>query len=139
MKKKRVVKSIGAMVLALALVMAANLAWANNVTVLPPESYPYGMTYGQWGALWWQWELQAPVNKDPISDTTGAYGGNQPSNSVFFLAGSFGGGHIERKITVPVGQALFFPLYNGVLTYTEDVPAGLNPIDAEVWMRNTLV
>jgi len=127
MKRKRAIRLLLAMMLTVIVALTANLTWANGVTVLPPESYPYGMTYGQWGALWWQWELQAPINKDPVSDTTGAYSGNQLSNSVFFLAGSFGGGPIVRHVNVPAGRALFFPLYNGVLTYPEDVPAGLNP------------
>jgi hypothetical protein len=28
-----------------------------NPKVLAPNSYPYGLSYGSWGARWWQWAL----------------------------------------------------------------------------------
>src|SRR5438874_2855988 len=27
----------------------------------PPNSKPYGLSYGEWSAQWWQWSLQIPT------------------------------------------------------------------------------
>lgn len=129
---------------ALALIMPANLALAGNPNpqVLPPSS-AYGMTYGQWGAAFWQWvTLCTPANQ-VMFDTTGQFAWvNQiPSGSVFFLTGTWTGSDpVVRNVTVPAGKAFFFPVYNWVLTYPEDVPdANLkNEKQAENWIRNRL-
>jgi hypothetical protein len=136
MKKTRSVKLLVTVALVLALSMVANLGWAAP-TVLPPSSNPYGKTYGEWEAIWWQWELVAPVNQDPVSDTTGKYAyANQPPGPVFFLAGTFGGGPVVRNVSVPAGKAFFFPVSNWILTNPEDVPAG-EP-DPLTWMKSLL-
>jgi hypothetical protein len=123
----------------LALVLAAKLAWAINPNpgVLPPNSRPYGMSYAEWGAAWWQWEIKATIDANPVLDTTGEFATLNQSGPVFFLAGTFGGA-ATRTVTEPDGKAFFIPLYNWVLTYPEDVPPGLSEEDGEAWMRQTL-
>jgi hypothetical protein len=96
------------------------------------------MTYGAWEGVWWQWALKAAIDANPILDTTGEYAGTNQSGQVFFLAGTFGGGALVRTVDVPAGKALLIPIVNWILTYPEDVPAGLTPEDAEAWMRQTL-
>ena len=114
------VKSIGA--LALVLAMAANLALAGNPNprVLPPNSTPYGMTYGQWSDAWWEWALSIPADTNPMLDPDGQNGALGQSGSVWFLAGvGFGvGPTVERSLTVPAGKALCFPLVNYVWVNT---------------------
>jgi hypothetical protein len=123
-----------------AVLLAANLALAINPNpkIFPPHAKPYGMTYGAWEGVWWQWALKATVDANPILDTTGEYAVINQSGQVFFLAGTFGGGAVERTFTVPAGKALLIPIVNWILTYPEDTPAGLSPEEAETWMRQTL-
>lgn len=124
MKRKRVVKSFVAMVLALALSMTANLGWAAP-TVLPSDSKPYGMDYGGWGAAWWQWVVLSRPDNHVLYDTTGerAYNNQPVASPVFFLGGSYAG-PVTRNVTVSPGKAFFFPIFNWVLSSPEDIPAG---------------
>ncbi len=138
----RLSKGVLAVALVLALATGANLAWAINPNpgVIPPNAKPYGMSYGEWEGPWWQWEVRAPATQDPVSDSTGAYANINQSGPVFFLAGTWTGGGtpIVRTVTAPAGKAFLIPLYNGVLTYPEDVPVSVSQQDAEAWMRDFL-
>src|SRR2546423_112062 len=95
----------------------------SNPGVLPPNSHPFGKTYGEWSNAWWQWALLNPVVKgneqaNPLFDTTGASCGVGQSGKVWFLAGivtvnySPGAGTITRNCTIPTGTALFVPVVN---------------------------
>jgi hypothetical protein len=88
------------------------VAGANpNPGIAPPGSHPYGKSYSEWAAAWWQWALSFPTAVNPLLDTTGQFAGLGQSGPVFFLAGDFGGS-VERTCTVPAGKALLFPLLN---------------------------
>jgi hypothetical protein len=84
--------------------------------IKPPvlQTHPYGQTYGQWSAAWWQWTLAFPSNADPANNTAPPTSGQ--SGKVWFLAtvhGSVtvhGSATITRSMTVPYGKALFFPI-----------------------------
>jgi hypothetical protein len=81
--------------------------------VLPPNSHPFGHTYGEWSARWWQWAYSLPVDNHPIIDPTGEKCGTAQTGPVWFLGGSFAGGTINRTgCVIPAGKALFFPILN---------------------------
>jgi len=82
-----------------------------NPGVLPPQSHPYGKTYSQWAAAWWQWAFSIAAPNNPLLDQTGQNAGVNQSGNVWFLAGNFGGTS-ERTVTVPSDKALFFPILN---------------------------
>jgi hypothetical protein len=82
-----------------------------NPGVLPPQSHPYGKTYSQWSAAWWQWVFSIATPNNPLLDQTGQNAGVNQFGNVWFLAGNFGGTS-ERTVTVPPGKALFFPILN---------------------------
>jgi hypothetical protein len=82
-----------------------------NPQVFPPNSNPYGNTYGEWSARWWQWTFSIPAATNPLFDETGAHCAEGQSGQVWFLPGSFGG-TFDRACTVPPGKALFFPILN---------------------------
>lgn len=84
-----------------------------NPGVLPINSTPCGKAYGEWSGLWWQWALSIPADKNPMLDQTGEYAAIGQSGPVWFLAGTQGG-TAERTVTVPAGNALFFPIVNFV-------------------------
>jgi hypothetical protein len=84
-------------------------------TILPPDSRPYGNTYAEWSARWWQWLLAIPTPENPNLDTTGQHCDEGQAGPVWFLAGAFGppAPVIGTRIcTVPVGKALLLPLTN---------------------------
>ncbi len=78
--------------------------------ILPPNSTPYGKTYGQWSEAWFQWCFSLPVTHHPIFDTATVSTGQ--SGPVWFIGGNFTGTPITRNVTIPSGTALFFPILN---------------------------
>jgi hypothetical protein len=85
----------------------------NNPGVLPPQSHPFGATYGEWAARWWQWAYKQPVASNPLFDETGAAIANGQAGHVWFLAGVINvSGTAVRSGTIPTGKALFFPIIN---------------------------
>jgi hypothetical protein len=90
-----------------------------NQQLYPINSKPYGLTYGEWSAKWWQWAISIPTEDSPIVDRTGAkcaVGQNDPN--VWFLAGT-GGGEAGRVCAIPAGKAIFFPVINMECSFTE--------------------
>lgn len=86
--------------------------------VYPINSKPFGLTYGEWSAKWWQWGLSIPTKDSPIVDETGtkcAVGQN--NSNVWFLSGH-GGGEVSRACSIPAGKAIFFPVINVECDYT---------------------
>ncbi len=67
---------------------AASSAWADgkgnagNPGVLPPHSQPYGKSYGEWATKWWQWALSIPADRNPLTDLTGAFAGEDQCGPV---------------------------------------------------------
>src|ERR1017187_2937967 len=113
--------------------VAGNGGPTNPEGIVPPvvETEPYGMTYGEWSAKWWQWTMAFPSTADPASNT--APSDSTQSGKVWFLATAHGsvtvGGSatVTRSLTVPHGKALFFP----VLTVIDDntgCPTYNNPL-----------
>jgi hypothetical protein len=138
----RLSKLVLMVALALVLIMPASFAWANNQNSQALPSKPYGMSYGAWGAAWWQWVILGTPDNQVLLDTTGQFAQvNQIlSGSVFFLGGTWTGTPVVRNVTVPAGKAFFLPIANWVLTYPEDVPEANrgSEKEAEAWIRKTL-
>jgi hypothetical protein len=116
--------------LAVGLAAAAPTAFAQspNPGVLPPQSRPYGASYGEWSARWWQWLVAIPEVVNPNLDTTGANCAQGQTGRVWFLAGTFGGTFV-RSCTVPAGQALLFPILTGLFGAGagDCAPTGMGP------------
>lgn len=83
----------------------------SNPGILPPNAQAYGESYGQWAADWWIWALSIPSEINPLNDITGAYAAVGQHGPVWFLAGATTG-TVTRKVTVPDGKSLFFPIIN---------------------------
>ena len=83
-----------------------------NPGVYLPSSTPFGKTYGEWSAAWWQWVLAIPRADNPILDLTGAKAAIGQAGPVWFLAGGPADG-TERTCTVPADKAILFPIWNG--------------------------
>jgi hypothetical protein len=94
--------------------MAARADTNPNPGVIPITQSPHGMTYGQWGAAWWQYVYSIPAANNPLFDETGANCAvGQAQSKVFFLVGVINvTGTATRNCTVPAGAMLFFPILN---------------------------
>ena len=93
---------------------------ANNsqIAVFSAESKPYGLTYGEWTAKWWQWGYAIPKNINPAYDDTGKHCAQKQEGPVWFLAGTYG--HpVNRKCDIPAGKAILFPILNSECSFAE--------------------
>src|SRR5882724_2678880 len=104
----------GVLLVAGALLLAGAVPVLSQQTpgVLPPKAQPYGKSYSEWSAAWWQWALGLPVdghpfNSDPNPDFRIDAG---QSGQVWLLGAPFG--TTVRNSTIPVGKALLFGLLN---------------------------
>jgi hypothetical protein len=95
--------------------------------VLPPTPHPYGQSYSDWAADWWQWALSQPAATNPLTDLTGAQCANEQSGRVWFLAGTITGETVMRTCTVRTGTALLFPVVNAFACVD---PGGPDPGEA---------
>jgi hypothetical protein len=81
-----------------------------------PYSTPYGVSYGRWTVIWWQWLLSNPKATNPVLDSTGQYTSlNQPASDVWFLAGKLADTNFcypHRVCAVPEGRSILFPVIN---------------------------
>jgi hypothetical protein len=72
-----------------------------------------GKTHAEWSAAWWQWAMAIKKDRNPILDPTGEFAAANQPEGVFFLAGNTGG-KTTRKVAVPAGVPVFFPVVNYV-------------------------
>src|SRR5688572_24284615 len=86
-----------------------------NPGVIPPGSTYRGLSYGEWGALWWQTIFAIPVvDGDHPYFSGGAFG---EEHGVFFLASP--AGEVTIDVTIPAGASLFFPVVNAECSVLE--------------------
>src|SRR5258708_10371811 len=96
----------GLMVIGVIVVLLrSKVAFAGNPNpgVFPIQSRPYGQTYGQWSARWWQFAFQQTTLDICATD--------KPGSKVTFLAGT-SPGPVTNSCTVPTGNAIMFPVFN---------------------------
>ncbi len=106
MKTSIIIKSLLAAA-ASSLLAALNVS-ATGITILPPESLPYGLSYQEWAAKWWQWSLSQATNKIEYGGLPDICDG--PASEVRFLAGGPYPTAAVRHITISDRVALFFPV-----------------------------
>lgn len=83
------------------------------VFFFPGEDRPYGLSYGQWTAKWWEWCFSSPMSTNPLIDDTGEYSRFNQSGPVWFLCGTFGENKFpRRKCIIPHGKGILFPVIN---------------------------
>lgn len=100
-----------------ALMMPIRMAFADSQHTAFSDSE----SLKQLSAEWWQWTLSIPTSVNPMLDTTGKNGVVGQRGSIWFLAGTFGGGTVTRTCDVPEDKALFFPVINAINFNTPNV------------------
>jgi hypothetical protein len=88
-----------------------NKASYNGLELFAPNSGPFGRTYAEWTARWWQWVLSLAKTENPLVDDTGKNCANNQSGPVWFLAGTLKG-PAERSCIIPADKAILFPVIN---------------------------
>jgi hypothetical protein len=110
-------------IISLVLLAVAGAGQAANPRVLPAGSTPYGMTYGQWSAAWWQWAFSIPSSTNPLFTDGAVDCSYAQSGRVWFLVGVLNvSGHAERSCSIPSGTALFLPIINVECSTLEPPP-----------------
>jgi hypothetical protein len=104
----------------------------SNPGVAPPQSKAHGLSYGEWGALWFKWAYSFPISLYPPNQSGPIDASLGQSGSVWFLAGSnlFVNGStvpVTRFATIPTGKALFFPIINFINDYPCPEPPPFQP------------
>jgi hypothetical protein len=133
----------GRLGLALAgLILPAIAASAAPAEVLPPSSLPYGFSYAEWSAKYWQWSLGQSTNHVELLGETGVCSG--PGSRVRFLAAAdlpgSGGVTIETNhVIIGPDTPLFFPVLSAYddnsacPTFTTYTAAELADTNAANW------
>ena len=96
---------------------------AAEPVVIPPSALPYGYSYEEWSAKWWQWSLGLSTkNMEDVGKPDICSG---PASIVRFLGGVYGYGTniVTRKITIAEGT----PLFLTVLSVNDDNTACPGP------------
>jgi len=99
---------VGAFALTLAVAQQARA----DVQIMPPTQPVAGQSQLSWAEEWYRWVSGIPAANNPIHDTTGNNARVNNNRPVFFLAGTFGTGPVARKIKVPYGKPVIFPVLN---------------------------
>ena len=91
-----------------ALLLLGLAASAAPFQVLPPSSLPYGLSYQEWAAKWWQFFYgQSTNNMQPLGSPGICEG---PASHVLFLNGAPATTTETNRATIYADTPLFFPI-----------------------------
>lgn len=94
-----------------------------NTVIFPIDCPPFGLSYSQWTAKWWEWILKIPKVINPLFDTSGVNALiNQADQNVFFLCQTLESTEkiSQRSITIPKSSSVFMPIINWLSILHED-------------------
>lgn len=63
---------------------------------------------------WWDWVMSTPVDRHPVTDTTGQFCAEAQPDDIWFLAGTFGESAdvVSRTCAIPAERPIFLPAVN---------------------------
>lgn len=106
--------------------------------IFPPHSQPYGKSYGEWAAAFWQWSLALPLEGHPFlpsaEDPFFDFGANQAGKVWFWSAPD---GPLTRIVTMPEDKALFLTIRDVETSSLETVNSGFHGDTVEEQRANT--
>src|SRR6266498_5787791 len=84
------------------------------------DDQPFGKTWEEWTALWWQWVLAIPKDSNPGNDPDGKkLGMDQNDSNVIFLVGTYGGS-AERNYDITADKAVLLPIINFTTCFIDE-------------------
>jgi hypothetical protein len=91
-----------------------------SLQIFLPGSRPYGRSYAEWSAKWWQWICSIPRTSNPGYDRTGERCECNQNSPVWFLVGTFEEfTYAERRCTIPLGVGVMFPIIASEKSFAE--------------------
>jgi hypothetical protein len=93
-----------------------------NVKIYHKNSEPFGLTFSEWSAKWWQWLLSIPKSLNPARDSLGENASlGQIYEKVFFLCQTIEGAKLlpSRKVSIRKGTSIFLPIINWISNFYE--------------------
>lgn len=108
--KKRITVINAMSGLALAGLMLLGVAFRSSAgeTVIPPSDLPYGLSYEEWSAKWWQWYMGLETNH--IENVGNPEICSGPGSRVRFLYGAPATTTATRHVIIGPDISLFFPI-----------------------------
>ena len=96
--------------LAIAGLMLLGMALRSSAaeTVIPPSDLPYGLSYEEWSAKWWQWYMGLETNHIENVGNPDICSG--PASHVRFLYGAPATTTATRHVIIGPDISLFFPI-----------------------------
>jgi hypothetical protein len=95
--------------------------------VFPPSAQPFGKSYKEWSAKFWQWALSLPVGGHPFLDTPSFDVTEGQDGPVWFLGSVLDGSQpltvTHRTCTIPRGRALLVGTLNAEWSSLEGFPS----------------
>ncbi len=121
------------LVMAILSLGGASTAWADGKgnggkpRIFPPHSHPYGKSYGEWAAAFWQWSFALPLEGHPFLDSPSDpyfdFSANQ-SGKIWFWSSP--DGPLTRIVTMPEDKALFLTIRDVETSSLETVNSGFH-------------
>lgn len=105
--------------------------------IFSPNARPYGHTYEEWSAKYWQWGLGLPVEGHPFLDTPDFDVTEGQTGDVWFLASVFG--TVERTCTIPADKALFVSMLNSEWSSLEGYTTEAEQTDTAIFNGDHIV
>lgn len=119
----------------------AHAAPAGAAAPLRSQRTPVGgLDPATWTERWWQWALSFPEGLEPYTDRDGSRCamGQDEDAPVWFLAGTDGSFHANRRCRVPLGKHVLVPVINKHLSMPRTGPyaAGCAAMREQVGVHN---
>lgn len=119
---------------------AASSAWADGKGkrekphIYPPQSQPFGKSYSEWHAAFWQWALARPIEGHPFIDAPDFDFSAGQSGKVWFVGAP--DGPLTRTATISEGTALFLTIRD-VETSSLELPPFFGATEADQRANST--
>jgi hypothetical protein len=110
MKDKRVIPILISILPTI--LVSVSLAYGANSQLFNKDSNPYGVSYGDWLAKWWQWNFNISPSEHPRDHYSPQRCSINQTGPVWFLPDILKGRE-ERSCNVPEGVAVLVPLLTG--------------------------
>ncbi len=89
-----------------------------TIGVFSADSKPYGLSYGEWTAKWWQWAYSVPKDFNPAYGDTGKYCNEGQNGPVWFLTSAYQ--HpVERYCKIPSDKPILLTILNSECSLAE--------------------
>jgi hypothetical protein len=96
-----------------------------NSLVFAPGAHPYGNSYGEWVAAFWQYALGRPLEGHPFVDSPEYDFAAGQSGRVWFWSApdsAADGSPLVREVSIPKGTALFLTIRDVEVSSLEEPP-----------------